>query len=223
MGSSVRRYSAAAALGICVGLSAVVGGCVSPAGPADSADRAGSKHAAGATPKAHKQPKSAPPATHDARAVPKLAPAPPEVVEIPGLGVEAEVLAVALGKDRTLLPPRNPHRVGWWSGSAAPGFLRGGTVIAGHTVHTGGGAFDRLGRLKRGSVVDVRTATGEMRYRVNRVATYDKTDLAKAAPQLFGQDVDARLVLVTCDDWNGEVYLSNVVVIATPVRATPLG
>jgi hypothetical protein len=27
-----------------------------------------------------------------------------------------------------------------------------------------------------------------------------------------------RLVLVTCEDWNGEVYLSNAVVIAEPVR-----
>jgi LPXTG-site transpeptidase (sortase) family protein len=227
MGSSVRRHLArkGIALGLCAGVLAVVGGCGSPADHANSADPPGSVSAAATTPTS--DPTSAPSKPkdkqdeQDARAVPRLAPAPPEVVQIPGLRVRAEVLAVAMGRDRTLLPPRNPHRVGWWSGSAAPGFARGGTVIAGHTVHTGGGAFDHLGRLKRGSAVDVRTATGTMRYRVDSVATYDKTKLAKAAPRLFGQDVGARLVLVTCDDWDGEAYLSNVVVIATPVRATP--
>jgi hypothetical protein len=31
--------------------------------------------------------------------------------------------------------------------------------------------------------------------------------------------VPGRLVLVTCEDWNGARYLSNVVVIATPTAA----
>jgi hypothetical protein len=35
-------------------------------------------------------------------------------------------------------------------------------------------------------------------------------------PQLFSQSGPGRLVLVTCEDWNGEVYLRNRVVVATP-------
>jgi hypothetical protein len=31
--------------------------------------------------------------------------------------------------------------------------------------------------------------------------------------------VRGRLVLVTCEDWDGTRYLSNVVVVATPSRA----
>jgi hypothetical protein len=41
--------------------------------------------------------------------------------------------------------------------------------------------------------------------------------LAKRAAQLFDQSVRGRLVLVTCEDWNGTVYLSNVVVVALPM------
>jgi hypothetical protein len=31
---------------------------------------------------------------------------------------------------------------------------------------------------------------------------------------VFDQGVPGRLVLITCEDWNGSVYLSNEVVIA---------
>jgi streptomycin 6-kinase len=37
------------------------------------------------------------------------------------------------------------------------------------------------------------------------------------AEELFSQRVPGRLVLVTCEDWDGREYLSNVVVIAAPV------
>jgi hypothetical protein len=49
------------------------------------------------------------------------------------------------------------------------------------------------------------------------VTTYRKASLAKRAAQLFDQGVRGRLVLVTCEDWNGAVYLSNVVVVALPM------
>jgi hypothetical protein len=41
--------------------------------------------------------------------------------------------------------------------------------------------------------------------------------LAKQAAQIFDQSVPGRLVLVTCEDWNGTTYLSNAVVIAKPI------
>ena len=39
------------------------------------------------------------------------------------------------------------------------------------------------------------------------------------ATRLFSQRVPGRLVLITCEDWNGVEYLSNVVVTATPATA----
>jgi LPXTG-site transpeptidase (sortase) family protein len=94
-------------------------------------------------------------------------------------------------------------------------------VVAGHTVHTGGGAFDHVSRLRRGDRIDVRTSSGVLRYTVERVQTFHKDALADAAERLFARDGPPRLVLVSCDDWDGRRYLSNVVVVAAPVRAVP--
>ena len=47
--------------------------------------------------------------------------------------------------------------------------------------------------------------------------TFSKGSLADHAQRLFSQEVRGRLVLVTCEDWDGSTYLSNVVVVATPV------
>jgi LPXTG-site transpeptidase (sortase) family protein len=81
-------------------------------------------------------------------------------------------------------------------------------------VHTGGGAFDNLEQLKPGDVVSVSTSRGDLSYRVTAVTTYRKQALAKNAARIFDQTVPGRLVLITCEDWNGKVYLSNAVVIA---------
>jgi LPXTG-site transpeptidase (sortase) family protein len=87
-------------------------------------------------------------------------------------------------------------------------------VITGHTVHTGGGAFDNLNQLQPGDAVGVTTSRGRLGYRVASVTTYRKQSLAKNAQRVFDQTVPGRLVLITCEDWNGKVYLSNTVVIA---------
>jgi LPXTG-site transpeptidase (sortase) family protein len=94
-------------------------------------------------------------------------------------------------------------------------------VVAGHTVHTGGGAFDHVSRLRWGDRIDVRTASGVLRYTVERVRAYHKDALAEVAETVFAQHGPPRLVLVSCDDWDGRRYLSNVVVVAAPVRAVP--
>ncbi len=91
-------------------------------------------------------------------------------------------------------------------------------MITGHTVHDGGGAFDDLDQLKRGAAVRVTTKQGTTDYVVTSVTTYRKKALAKQAARLFDQSVPGRLVLVTCEDWDGTAYLSNAVVVAVPKR-----
>ncbi|MFF0270128.1 sortase domain-bontaining protein [Kribbella sp. NPDC004536] len=140
----------------------------------------------------------------------------PTAITIPQLNVSAPVVSIK-AVDAALTPPSDPTTVGWWSGGAQPGAKRGSAVITGHTVHTGGGAFDNLGQLVPGSVVQLTTVRGPLRYRVATVTTYRKATLAKRAAQVFDQGVRGRLVLVTCEDWNGSVYLSNVVVVALPM------
>jgi len=153
-----------------------------------------------------------------ARRPPMGRPGRPERIAIPALGVRAPVSAVG-ADDGVLTPPDDPTRAGWWRGGVRPGAVRGSAVITGHTVSTGGGVFDDLERLRRGDAVMVATADGDrLRFVVDDVTSYRKPALARHARRLFSQSVPGRLVLVTCEDWNGRVYLSNEVVTAVPLR-----
>ncbi|WP_238150685.1 class F sortase [Kribbella sindirgiensis] len=134
---------------------------------------------------------------------------------MPRLGVSARVLSIR-ARGGTLVPPSNPLLVGWWSDGARPGATKGSAIITGHTVHTGGGAFDDLDRLTAGDAVAVTTRRGAISYVVTSVTVYRKRALAKQAAKVFDQSVPGRLVLVTCEDWDGTAYLSNAVVIAVP-------
>jgi LPXTG-site transpeptidase (sortase) family protein len=138
---------------------------------------------------------------------------------MPTLDVTAPVVPIAMA-DRALDPPRDYHEVGWWQASAKPGAIQGQTVITGHTVHTGGASMNRLGDLDVDDLVDVISRRGTMRYVVQRSTVYSKARLARHAPELFGQDHGrGRLVLITCTDWDGVEYESNVVVVAKPLGA----
>ena len=117
-----------------------------------------------------------------------------------------------------LVPPADPARVGWWGEGAAPGAVRGRALLAGHTVHSGGGALDDLEQLTRGDRVVVDSEGGRTRYRVTSVEVLGKGELARRAQRLFDQDGPARLVLLTCEDWDGTAYRSNVVVLAEPLQ-----
>ncbi|MGH3447958.1 MAG: class F sortase [Nocardioidaceae bacterium] len=164
------------------------------------------------------------PAQDDGKYRPMSAPAAPVSLVVPSLGIKTPVVPVELTADAALDPPRDPRSVGWWRDSAMPGRDQGQTVIAGHTVHTGGGAMDHIGRLRHGRMVKVVTHEGTMHYRVTRVKVLSKHQLAARASRLFGQSQrEGRLVLVTCTDWNGSYYPNNVVVFAHPlgVRTHP--
>jgi sortase (surface protein transpeptidase) len=82
-------------------------------------------------------------------------------------------------------------------------------------VHTGGGALQDLEQLTTGERIVVRTDRGRIAYEVASVRVFSKGRLAQEAERVFSQEVPGRLVLVTCEDWDGSQYLSNVVVVAT--------
>lgn len=140
----------------------------------------------------------------------------PRQVLVPSLGIAAPVLPIKT-TGSTLVPPSDPQQLGWWSDGAKPGAKRGSALVTGHTVSTGGGALDDLENLETGDTVTVRTDRGRVVYAVEQVRIYSKGAVAEHAERLFSQGVRGRLVLITCEDWNGEAYLSNVVVTATPV------
>lgn len=138
----------------------------------------------------------------------------PVRLNMPGAHTKAKVVPIKLEGD-VLDPPRNYTQVGWWKGSAKPGSDHGQTVITGHTVHTGGGSMNRLDKLKPQQEVDVLTRRGVFQYQVDKVDVLSRSQLAAQAQRLFGQDHGGGgLVLVTCTDWNGSSYDSNIVVTA---------
>lgn len=145
-------------------------------------------------------------------------PGAPRRVVVPALAIDAPVVPVK-APDRTLIPPQDARVLGWWADGALPGARRGSALVAGHTLHSGGGALQHLEDLRPGDDVAVRTRRTTLHYDVQRVRIYSKGELRRDAQRLFSQDVPGRLVLVTCEEWDGDEYLSNVVVIATPRQA----
>lgn len=141
---------------------------------------------------------------------------PPVRLLVPRLKMNAVVVPIG-APGGVLTPPSDPQTLGWWDDGAVPGAAHGGALITGHTVHTGGGAFDDLETLRTGDPVRVRTARGTIRYVVSGVTIYRKATLAQDAARVFRQSGPGRLVLITCEDWNGSTYLSNAVVFADPV------
>lgn len=157
-------------------------------------------------------------AADEAARVVALEAADPTRLRVPSLDVDARLVPIVVDEDRVLAPPEDPAVVGWWEASARPGERKGQTVLTGHTLHAGDGALDRLPRLRRGAHVDLVTGKGTMRYRVTGVEVLDIATVAERAQELFGQDRQrGRLVLVSCTDWNGSSYDSNVIAFARPL------
>ena len=151
------------------------------------------------------------------------APAAPRLLIVPSIKLRAPIVPIEVDSRGVLTPPADVHEVGWWKRSAKPGATSGQTLITGHTVHTGGGVMNRLGDLRPGDVVRIRTPQGTVDYRTTKVFVYTKAQLAAHAHQLFGQGrKSVRLVLVTCTGWTGHDYTSNIIVFADPlgVRST---
>ena len=142
----------------------------------------------------------------------------PNRVRVPSMGIDVPVIGIEV-TGGVLTPPSDPQELGWWREGARPGAVHGGALVTGHTVSTGGGALDDLEQVREGARVQVRTGKGLIDYRVAQVEIFRKARIAKHAERVFSQSGPGRLVLITCEDWNGEIYLSNVVVYAEPVRS----
>ena len=139
-------------------------------------------------------------------------------LRIPRIGVQAPVVPIKSNEDRVLEPPRDPSIAGWWSEGAAPGEPRGSAVVVGHSVRNdGGGVFDDIGDLNRGDAIEVERSDSTLNYRVKSVEVMSKHELARNAEEIFAQTGAGRLVVISCEDWDGTAWRSNVVTIAAPV------
>ena len=87
----------------------------------------------------------------------------------------------------------------------------------GHTVRNkGGGVFDDIGDLTRGDAITVEGSDSTLTYRVQSIDVLSKKEVARKAEEIFAQTGAGRLVVITCDDWDGTGWRSNVVTIAAP-------
>jgi LPXTG-site transpeptidase (sortase) family protein len=142
----------------------------------------------------------------------------PHVLRIPQIGVDAHIVPIKSNEEGILEPPPDPRVAGWWSDGAAPGDTHGSAVLVGHSVrHTGGGVFDDIGYLSRGDAIEVEGPHSTLTYRVESTDVLSKDDFARNAEQIFKQTGAGRLVLITCGDFDGAVWRSNIVIIASPV------
>jgi uncharacterized protein YceK len=126
--------------------------------------------------------------------------------------IDVPVVPIALNGS-ALTPPDDPRTLGWWGKRA--GSRHGTTLLTGHTVHDGGGAFDDLEHTPLGQ----RARLSGHSYEVTSVEVVSKAELTERAPALFAQTGRPKLVLVTCEDYDPATghYASNVVVILKQV------
>ena len=167
--------------------------------------------ASGVGPRPEQSPKSLGPTDSQTTAIQG-----PYTLRIPQIGVDAPVVAIKSNQDRVLRPPRSPRLAGWWSDGAAPGEPQGSAVLVGHTVRAGGGVFDDIDQLRSGDEIEVEGSDGMLIYRVQSLDVLSKGEFARNAEQIFTQAGPGRLVVITCDNWDGTVWRSNIVTVATP-------
>jgi LPXTG-site transpeptidase (sortase) family protein len=138
-------------------------------------------------------------------------------LRIPRIGVDARVVPIQSNVERILEPPQDPGVAGWWSEGAAPGEPHGSAVVVGHTVRNrDGGVFDNVRDLSVGDAIEVEGSNTTLTYRVQSIDVLSKNELARDAEEIFAQTGAGRLVLITCDDWDGTAWRSNIITIATP-------
>lgn len=145
----------------------------------------------------------------------------PVSVLISGIGARAPV------QPRTTDPvsggldlPKDAAHVAWWASGTSPGDPVGTVVLAAHVVYNGqSGPFTHLDRLRRGALIDVRSANGvTYSYRVSGIRSAPKASLDRSA--LFNVTGPAALALVTCGgeyDPTTRSFANNLVVTANPV------
>jgi hypothetical protein len=150
---------------------------------------------------------------------------PPVRVELPALGVAAEVDQVGVADDGQMDLPPDPDRIGWYRFGPAPGEDEGSAVLAAHvdSRRYGLGQFSRLRESSPGDRVVVVLADGRsVEHEVVEMRSESKAVVQLDA--LFRREGEPSLVLVTCGgvyDADARSYEDNVVVTAVPVGDSP--
>ncbi|MES2953082.1 MAG: class F sortase [Patescibacteria group bacterium] len=143
------------------------------------------------------------------------------LLQIPEIGVDAQVLSMGLEKNGKMAVPNNFVDIGWWNGGALPGEV--GTAVLGAHVDNGGstpGVFKHLSSLAVGDTFQFLRADGTtVTFRVTRTHVYDRSE-PNTSDVFLSSDGKAHLNLITCHgEWlPGEnTYAERLVVFAERV------
>ena len=144
----------------------------------------------------------------------------PQRLDIPGLGIQAPVVARGLDSRGAVDPPPydQPGVVGWYAAGAAPG-AAGTALLVGHVdTETRPAVFYKLSALRAGQTIRVVRDDGKVaEFTVDdiQVLTRDRFDARQAyGPRHEGR---AELRLITCGgsfDRASRSYTANVIVSA---------
>jgi sortase (surface protein transpeptidase) len=145
----------------------------------------------------------------------------PARIELPTLGVEAEVVPVGVDEAGLMEIPQDVDTVGWYRFGPAPGSAAGSSVLSGHVddYRQGSGVFARIGDLEPGATVRVTDTSGAVReFQVIAREEWSKGEVP--LDRLFDRGGESRLVLITCGgSFNSSTlgYDDNIAITATPI------
>jgi sortase (surface protein transpeptidase) len=139
----------------------------------------------------------------------------PVTVEIPAIGVMADLDELHRNPDGTIQVPDWNH-AGWWADGPKPGQLGPAVILAHVDNKQGPDIFFRLNELHGGDEVIVTRADGTtVRFTVERVERHPKDAFPTEA--VYGPTLDPGLRLVTCGgefDRSVGHYRDNIIVFA---------
>jgi len=122
----------------------------------------------------------------------------PKLLEIPKIGVSANVQSVGLNSKREMDVPSNDWDVAWYNLGPKPGNI-GSAVIAGHLDNKFGkpAVFWNLDELKTGD--DVYVIDGNNNKKHFQVVSFERYETGTAPlEKIFGASDEAYLNLITC-------------------------
>ncbi|GGV22531.1 hypothetical protein GCM10010293_19250 [Streptomyces griseoflavus] len=191
-------------------------------GGEDPPDDAHGPHAAPAVSTAPSAPgSSAPASTGPAAGEPAgkaLPRSEPTRLVVPGIGVDAPFIDLAINGKGQLEPPpaHNTNLVGWYAKGVSPG-ERGTAIIAGHVdTATSPAVFARLSELEKGDRFRVLRADGsKATFEVAETESFEKDDFPDE--RVYADTPDAQVRLITCAgdyDRAAKDYTENLVVFA---------
>lgn len=140
----------------------------------------------------------------------------PRRLQIPKIGINAEVKYVGMMSDGNMEPPKGPAEVGWYKRGPRPGD-KGSAVVAGHFGWLNRpAAFDNLHKLAKGDSLYVLDDQGKsVVFVVSKSRLYSPGD---NTADIFAQnDGGSHLNLITCEgawDKAHQAYAKRLVVFA---------